>query len=209
MRTSKLSRREVVSIGGLAAITAIGFFAYRVTQQAQIEQRQEEIANSIVTVQPGKTASVDDGHWDKGTMEITVTRSTWYDSYATATQSVDLGDASPYAETGQSIHEIGPYAVCELTLHSIDATASFYEPDLLNVSAFVLLLPDGSSVSPESVWSNMPKWSDERGGLYTIEFHEGDTAQLRLGYPIPLDTSPDEVKLSIVGSYTQFELDFT
>ncbi len=206
MRTQKASRHEVALIAALVAVVVIGVGVYWGVMQVQNAEYQQRIEDSTVVVNPGEThnVSASQSPWD-GTMEITLTRSAWYESFDDAQRAEDLGDVSDYAEGGD-----GGYVVCELLLHSVDAVPMFYEKDQLNVSVFRLLFPDGTTyVTPESVWSSVPKLKDENSSIYTLEFSQGDTATVLLGYPLASDEPLDGLTLTCTSSLTRFVLDLT
>ena len=101
MRTQKASRHEVALIAALVAVVVIGAGVYWGVMQVQNAEYQQRIEDSTVVVNPGEThnVSASQSPWD-GTMEITLTRSAWYESFDDAQRAEDLGDVSDYAEGG-------------------------------------------------------------------------------------------------------------
>lgn len=204
MRTVRASKREIVFIAVLVAIAAMGAAVYWVAMQVQDARYQQEIEEATIVVEPREVYSVSASQspWD-GTMEVTLVRSAWYESFDEADKAENLGDVSDYAEDGD-----GGYIVCELLLHSVDAAPMFYEKNQLNVSIFRLLAGDEATyIIPESVWSSVPKVIDENASIYTLEFSQGDTATVLLGFPLAADEPLDGLTLTFASSLTQFALD--
>lgn len=203
MRTAKASKREIAFVVVLVAVAAIGAVVYWGTIQVQNARYRQEIEKATVVVEPGEVHSISASlsPWD-GTMEIALTRSAWYESFSKADEAENLGDVSSYAEESD-----GGYVVCELLLHSVDAVPMFYEENQLNVSVFRLLAADGETyIIPESVWSSVPKVKDENSSIYTLEFSRGDTATVRLGFPLAAGEPLDELAITFASSLTRFAL---
>jgi hypothetical protein len=192
----------MMTVVAIAVFVVVVVVVWRGMSAWQTFSAQKSIEQSTITVPPGETYGIEGGAsiWD-GVLKVTVLKSAWYESYADAEETGDLGETSGYAPLD------GPYVVCDVLLDASEATPSFGPDGILNVSAFRLLVTTSDVVIlAESVGSDCMPASDDNAGIYAVALARGETTIVRLGFPLPEGFESSSVRLIGVDSLVQFAL---
>lgn len=203
-RSAGISRREVLTATALVMGAGLAMGGYSLYRGSSDERARQQAEASRIVASRGEAVEIEgDGMAWSGVLRVTLLRSTVYDSVAKAQQAENLG------VLGEFDLRDGAYIVCEVELGGQEVIAGLNGDDILNVSCFQLLYPDGeSTTAPGSVWTSGETGGDEMAGMYGIRFGKGDEVAVRLGFSLPEQVKPEGSRLVYFSRQYQFLLGF-
>lgn len=213
-KTRRLSRREFVAIGALAASGVVVKIAldWHETEEDQARKEFEDtlkhgfsMGETLVMDADAEEAALDKndfpysaGFGFSGTMELRVLSATLFDS------PEDAGIATEILPPWWQDMKDEPFLLIEVELKNVNATDTWDEEHQERFNISFLGLPDQGEIP---YFSGTPENADPIKEAWNFDLPQGETRTFLLGFFVAPDNLPDRLDVGVVRGKYWVELD--